>query len=252
MSDDIPIIKPIKLKEYEVKQSKYNIASKLPIRSIILGPSGSGKSILLQNMILDIYKNCFSRVFIFSPSINVDYQTWEPVKKYLDREVNDGDKDDIFYFDHYDEEGLFKIIDTQRKIIEYQKKHNHNKLFSILIVVDDFADAPLVSRNNKLLHSLFTRGRHSQISTVVATQKFNALSPIIRVNASDLYVFRLRNYSDLQAFLDEVSAIADKNSILEMYSMATDEPFSFLTVKLTAKNKNDIFMIRFDKKLKFN
>ena len=121
MSDDIPIIKPIKLKEYEVKQSKYNVASKLPIRSIILGPSGSGKSILLQNMILDIYINCFSRVFIFSPSINVDYQTWEPVKKYLDKEVNDGDKDYTFYFDHYDEEGLFKIIDTQRKIIEYQK-----------------------------------------------------------------------------------------------------------------------------------
>ena len=189
-------------------------------------------------------------MYLFCPSINVDYQTWEPVKKYLDKEVNDGYKDDTFYFDHYDEEGL-KIIDTQRKIIEYQKKHNHHKLFSILIVVDDFADDVKFSRNSKLLHSLFTRGRHSQISTVVATQKFNALSPIIRVNASDLYVFRLRNYSDLQAFLDEVSAIADKNSILEMYSMATDEPFS-LTIKLTAKNKNDIFMIRFDKKLKFN
>ena len=48
MSDDIPIIKTIKLKEYEVKQSKYNIASKLPIRSIILGPSGSGKSIITE------------------------------------------------------------------------------------------------------------------------------------------------------------------------------------------------------------
>ena len=90
------------------------------------------------------------------------------------------------------------------------------------------------------------------ISCITATQKFNALSPIIRVNASDLYVFRLRNYSDLQTFLDEVSAIADKNLILEMYSLATDQPFSFLTVKLTAKNKNAIFMIRFDKKLKFN
>ena len=122
----------------------------------------------------------------------------------------------------------------------------------MLIVVDDFADDVKFSRNSKLLHSLFTRGRHSQISTVVATQKFNALSPIIRVNASDLYVFRLRNYSDLQAFLDEVSAIAPKNDILEMYTLATDEPFSFLFVKLTAKNKNDIFMIRFDKKLKFN
>ena len=108
------------------------------------------------------------------------------------------------------------------------------------------------SRNSKLLHSLFTRGRHSQISTVVATQKFNALSPIIRVNASDLYVFRLRNYSDLQAFLDEVSATAPKDAILEMYSMAVDDPYSFLSVKLTAKNKTGIFMIRFDKKLKFN
>ena len=250
MSDDIPSIKPIKLKEYEVKQSKYKVAAKLPMRSIILGPSGSGKSILLQNMILDIYKGCFSRVYIFSPSINVDYQTWEPVKKYLE-EVNNGNKDEEYYFDHYEEEGLFNIIDTQKKIIEYQKKHNHNKLFSILIVVDDFADDVKFSRNSKLLHSLFTRGRHSQISTIVATQKFNALSPIIRVNASDLYVFRLRNYSDLQTFLDEVSAIASKDVILEMYNLAVDEPFSFLTVKLTSKNKNDIFMIRFDKKLKF-
>ena len=251
MSDDIPNIKPIKLKEYDVKQSKYKVAAKLPMRSIILGPSGSGKSILLQNMILDIYSGCFSRVYIFSPSINVDFQTWSPVKSYLDKEVNNGDKDEEFYFDHYDEEGLFNIIDTQKKIIEYQKKHNHNKLFSILIVVDDFADDVKFSRNSKLLHSLFTRGRHSQISTIVATQKFNALSPIIRVNASDLYVFRLRNYSDLQTFLDEVSAIASKDVILEMYNIAVDEPFSFLTVKLTSKNKNDIFMIRFDKKLKF-
>ena len=121
-----------------------------------------------------------------------------------------------------------------------------------MIVVDDFADDVKFSRNSKLLHSLFTLGRHSQISTVVATQKFNALSPRSRVNASDLYVFRLRNYSDLQAFLDEVSAIAPKNDILEMYTLATDEAYSFLLVKLTAKNKNDIFMIRFDKKLKFN
>ena len=251
MPDDIPNIEPIKLKEYEVKQSKYNVVSKLPLRAIILGPSGSGKSILLQNMILDLYDKCFKRIYIFSPSINVDYQTWEPVKKMIEKEIINND-DEQFYFDHYDEEALFNIINTQRKIIEYQKKHNHNKLFSILIVVDDFADDVKFSRNSKLLHSLFTRGRHSQISTVVATQKFNALSPIIRVNASDLYVFRLRNYSDLQAFLDEVSAIAPKDIILEMYRLATDEPYSFLTVKLTSKDKNKIFLIRFDKALTFN
>ena len=251
MSDEIPIIKPINLKEYEVKQSKYNVVSKLPVRAVILGPSGSGKSILLQNMILDLYRDCFSRIYIFSPSINVDYQTWEPVKKYINKTIPQND-DEEFYYDRYDEESLNNIITTQRKIIEYQKKQNHNKLFSILIVVDDFADDVKFSRNSKLLHSLFTRGRHSQISTVVATQKFNALSPIIRVNASDLYVFRLRNYSDLQSFLDEVSAIAPKDVILQMYNLAVSEPYSFLTVKFTSKDKDKIFMIRFEKQLTFN
>ena len=201
-------------------------------------------------MILDIYRDCFSRIYIFSPSINVDYQTWEPVKKYIEKDIPNNDNE-VFYFDHYDEEALSNIIDTQRKIIEYQKKHNHKKLFQILIVVDDFADDVKFSRNSKLLHSLFTRGRHSQISTIAATQKFNALSPIIRVNASNLYVFRLRNYSDLQAFLDEVSAIAPKDVILEMYHTATDEPYSFLNVNLVAKQRNNIFMIRYDKKLEF-
>ena len=79
-------IEPIRLKEYETKQSKYDIAPKIPFRSIILGPSGSGKTILLQNMILNIYKNCFSRIYIFSPSIDVD-STWIPVKKYIENEM---------------------------------------------------------------------------------------------------------------------------------------------------------------------
>ena len=82
MSDNIPQIKPIKVTEYETKQSKYEMVPNLPVRSIILGPSGSGKTILLQNMVLDIYRDCFSRIYIFSPSINVD-STWLPVKHIL-------------------------------------------------------------------------------------------------------------------------------------------------------------------------
>jgi len=115
---EIPKIQPIKLKEYEVKQSKYDVVPKLPLRAIILGPSGSGKSILLQNMIMDIYHKCFSRIFIFSPSINVDFQTWQPVKEMISKEITNND-DEQFYFDHYDEDALSNIINTQRKIIEY-------------------------------------------------------------------------------------------------------------------------------------
>ena len=109
------------------------------------------------------------------------------------------------------------------------KKKTKNRLFSILVVVDDFADDPKFSRNSKLLHALFVRGRHSQISTTVSTQTFTAIHPIIRVNASELYVFRLRNYSDLQTFLDELGGVVgNKQTLLEMYKEATNTPFSFL------------------------
>jgi superfamily I DNA and RNA helicase len=61
-----PKIEPIKLKEFDTKQSKYPMVPQIPFRSVILGPSGSGKTILLQNMILDIYRNCFQEYIFFS------------------------------------------------------------------------------------------------------------------------------------------------------------------------------------------
>jgi hypothetical protein len=244
-----PKIKPHNVKEYEVKQSKYPQVGKLPIRTILLAPSASGKTVLIQNMILDIYKGLFQRIYIFSPSIEVDH-TWEPVKKHIEKDLKiKHSKEEPIYFSEYNNEALLEIIDTQKKVIEYQKKENYKRLFQILIIIDDFADSVEVSRNSKLLHSLFTRGRHSQISTIVSTQKFCALAPIIRVNASELYVFRLRNYQDLQCFIDEVSAIVgDKQTLLNMYKIATDEDYSFLYCKLTNKNKNEMFYINFDKK----
>ena len=48
------------------------------------------------------------------------------------------------------------------------------------------------------------------ISTIAATQKFNAIHLIIRANATELCVYRLRNLQDLDTFIDEVSAVLDK------------------------------------------
>ena len=248
--EKIPDIKPIKLKEYNIKQSKYDMVGRIPVRQIVLGPSGSGTGIFIQNEILDIYKNLFARIYIFSPSIEVDYQTWKPVKDYIEKDMGLKHTDEEpIYFGEYDPDALSKIITDQRKISEHQKKENHKTLHQILIVIDDFADNPEFSRQSRLLHSLFTRGRHSGISTIVSTQKFTALAPLLRVNASELIIFRLRNYSDLISFLDEVCALIDKQTLLHIYNLATEEPFSFLYCNLTAKKKNDIFMINYSKQI---
>ena len=68
------------------------------------------------------------------------------------------------------------------------------------------------------------------INTITAIQKFNAIHPIIRVNATELYVYRFRNMKDLDTFIDEVSAVLDKKSLLKIYNIATSEPVPFLKV----------------------
>ena len=148
-----PKIEPIKFKEYTSKQSKYPQCAKLPMRSIVLRPSGSGKTILLQNMILDIYGAVSIRFIFFSPSVNLDH-TWQPVKEYFQDKlkIEDDDKEDPIYCAEYVLEELLKIIDGKKKMLQ------------MLIIVDAFADCSSFSRNSKLLHGLYTRGRHAFIT----------------------------------------------------------------------------------------
>ena len=65
-------------------------------------------------------------------------------------------------------------------------------------------------------------------------------------------MYRLRNYKDLETFVEEVSAITDKATILQIYQMATAEPYSFLYVNLRAKSKNHNFHIRFEKRIEID
>ena len=81
-------------------------------------------------MILDIYRDCFERVYIFSPSINVDH-TWIPVKEYLDKTINLSESEPPLYYDHYDPESLEKIIDTQKKVTEHLKSKKDNKNYTV-------------------------------------------------------------------------------------------------------------------------
>ena len=68
--------------EYEFNQSHLadKVPLKLPVRMIICAPSGSGKTVLLASMLLDIFRkadkggSCFERIFVFSPTIHLDRQ----------------------------------------------------------------------------------------------------------------------------------------------------------------------------------
>ena len=94
-----------------------------------------------------------------------------------------------------------------------KKDPKTKNLFSILLIFDDVADNKAI-HNNQALNSCFTRGRHSQISTILSTQKYNAVSTIIRTNMDSMYLFRLRNANDLEAVLMELNALLYKKLLL--------------------------------------
>jgi hypothetical protein len=81
-------------------------------------------------------------------------------------------------------------------------EQKHTTFYQIMIIIDDFADDPSFTRNSKLLHQLHIRGRHQMISTITATQVFKDISPIVRTNMTDLYIYRLRNQADLETIIE--------------------------------------------------
>ena len=85
-------------------------------------------------------------------------------------------------------------------------------MYNIAIVIDDFMDNVAFMKRTPDLDLLFLRGRHYYISVFVSVQKFRSLSNVIRLNISDMYIFRLRNQYDLDAFLEEASALVDKKT----------------------------------------
>ena len=83
-----------------------------------------------------------------------------------------------------------------------------------------------------LLHQLFFRGRHAKISTLIATQKYRALAQQIRTQALSFCVFKLRSQQELDALLDEVSALGGRKLVDSYYREATKKPHSFLYIRL--------------------
>ena len=63
-------------------------------------------------------------------------------------------------------------------------------------------------------------------------------------------IFKLRNKMELESILTEVSNFYPKKTLLEMYELAVnDEPYSFWYINLAASRLEDVFWLRFEKRM---
>ena len=106
-------------------------------------------------------------------------------------------------------------------------------LLSACVVIDDFGErADLVKAHSSVINSLFTRGRHLQISVYgLLLQRFRLANPTIRFNAHVLYVHKLNSQKDLEALAEEFSAsTGGVDNFVEMYKRATAKKYGFLFI----------------------
>lgn len=234
-----------KSNEYSYKQCDYNHLPKIPFRMMLNGPSNSGKTILIINLILKFYRNLFSKVYIFSPSIYTDssFQSIiEYIEKYTDKGINS-------LHDKYETDILQDIINNQVEEIKHIKNNTKKKILpSILIVIDDCIDNKDLVRNSSLLKSIFIRHRHSGISIILSSQSYTSISPVIRSNLSSIIVFRIRDKMDLENILLSISALIDYKTLLKIYHRAVYSKYSFMYINLLANDINDMFYLNFNSK----
>ena len=57
MSEDIPKVEPKDIPDYKYKNSTYEMMPKLPAGMLCVASSTGGKTVLIQNRILKIYRN---------------------------------------------------------------------------------------------------------------------------------------------------------------------------------------------------
>ena len=97
-------IEPIKLQKYDSKQPEHEILPRVPFRFTMIAPTYSGKTVLISNIIMKLYKNVFDMIYLFSASIDID-DVWIPVKKHIADHCKPRDNDKLF-FDSGDVEAL--------------------------------------------------------------------------------------------------------------------------------------------------
>ena len=241
--------------EYTAQQPMHDHLPSCPMRGLFCGPSGSGKTVALVDTLVRLYDGCFKRIYVFSPSVDLD-SAWLPVKKYVEQKLGVDTQKEQCFFSKWDPEAIKGIVDQQVRLTEYSKKRGLKKLYGICIVIDDFADDPRIvhsqsgaAAGGSMLNTLFIRGRHSHISTIVSTQKLRLISSTMRVNTQFLCVWRLRSALELESLLEEVSATHDKKTLLAMYEHCTSAPYGFWYINLT-RHPGEMFFVGFHSQIK--
>ena len=218
-------IKPIQTQKDQIKNPKLadeGVIPKLNTSSIIVGKSGSGKTVLLANLMKNplFYSSgkFFSKTFLISPTGCAD-----DVQKSL------GVPESCTFTDLEEAvEALKKIeVSQEQKITEM----GASKAPKFCVILDDCIGSNKFM-NSKEFINLFTKARHYNITVFFLSQHFKRLPKICRLQASHLYFFAISN-TEAEALAEEFAPPGmPKKSFMRLIDDVLTEPYQFLSISM--------------------
>lgn len=219
--------------------NKYKIKKKfigdLPMRAVILGNSGSGKTSLLALMVIDpldqFYGNDFKgeNIYIFSGSLKTDSKIENLIK------VKDVPPENVFD-DYYDEElGLIYdlIEDNVKEAKEEKEKPPHS-----LIILDDLTfNSKVSAKRNNNIKRVYLNGRKNLISIICVSQSYTTgLQPAIRENTNLLVCYNM-SQRQLERVEADWNYLDSKRAFFDMFRDNVSERHDFMVFNHTNKFK---------------
>ena len=195
-----------------------SVVFSLPMRLIICGRTGCGKSAKLGNLLLrdDMYRKDFKpeNIFIFSGSLHGDFKLATIIKEL--------DIPDSNLFDDFDEQignVLYdQIVEDYNESLENKIKPEHS-----LFIFDDlsFTNRMNKSKKDSILDRLMCNGRKFLISTILLNQKMTQLSTCSREQCSGLMLHKSSN-KQLEIVESDFNFLPSKKIFLNMVKKHTE------------------------------
>ena len=216
------------MKQYTWNKNKvhFNHHPNIPesFRMLIVGPSGCGKTNLLFNMLLTPNYLDYNNLIIFSKTINQpEYQVlYHGFKNGLSKEsIN-------FLFENQDKLKGISIEDTcveyalikpersgitivfSDKFEEIPPPQKLDPKKKNLIIFDDCVNM----KNQEVMESYFTRGRHQNCNSIYLSQSwFDLPGRAIRNNANEMIFFKLNKRNVDQIYTELFSTVIEKHEL---------------------------------------
>jgi len=221
---DVIVSKTNKDGLYQPACVKNDILPKLPFSAIIVGRSGSGKTMAMTSMLKNknLLKDCFDYIFFFTGS--------KPDKEIIkDLHL----KKDCIKID-FSESDVEEIIEKLEKHIDTGGFNKDTP--STLFIFDDILGNTDFLKS-KTFTKLATANRHINVTFFILSQYYKKLPPVIRTNASYIMFFP-SNQQEIEKLADEMTpARMNKKRFIEIVNYATKDKHSFLSINNKSENK---------------